>query len=110
VNDTLGHPVGDALLKDVSERLLRCVRDTDTVARLGGDEFAIIQDAVKTPEEVSVLADRLLDVIRQPYRLEGHDVVVNVSVGIALAPSDGEDPDLLLKNADMALYRARAVS
>jgi diguanylate cyclase (GGDEF)-like protein/PAS domain S-box-containing protein len=107
VNDTLGHPVGDALLREVSERLLRCARETDTVSRLGGDEFAIIQDAVKTPEEVGVLATRLLDVIGQPYRLEGHDLVVNVSVGIAFAPSDGEDPDILLKNADMALYRAK---
>ncbi|SED49666.1 diguanylate cyclase (GGDEF) domain-containing protein [Rhizobiales bacterium GAS191] len=107
VNDTLGHPVGDALLRAVSERLLSCVRETDTVSRLGGDEFAIVQDAVKTPEEVSLLATRLLDVIGAPYQLQGHEVVVNVSVGIALAPSDGEDPDLLLKNSDMALYRAK---
>ena len=107
VNDTLGHPLGDALLKEASVRLLMCVRETDTVARLGGDEFAIIQDAVKTPEEVSALATRLLDVIGQPYRLEDHDVVVNVSIGIALVPNDGDDPDLLLKNADMALYRAK---
>jgi len=107
VNDTLGHPIGDALLRAVSERLLHCVRETDTVSRLGGDEFAIIQDAVKSPEEVSAFATRLLETIGQPYHFEGHVVVANVSVGIALAPSDGEDPDLLLKNSDMALYRAK---
>jgi len=107
VNDTLGHPVGDALLREVAERLLRCVRETDTVARLGGDEFAIVQDAAKTPEEASLLATRLLEVIGKPYHLQGHEVVANVSVGIALAPNDGEDPDDLLKNADMALYRAK---
>lgn len=107
VNDTLGHPVGDALLRAVSERLLQCARDTDTVSRVGGDEFAIIQDAVKSPEEASAFATRLLDAIGQPYHLEGHAVVVNVSVGIALAPSDGTDPDVLLKNSDMALYRAK---
>jgi diguanylate cyclase (GGDEF)-like protein/PAS domain S-box-containing protein len=108
VNDTLGHPVGDALLRTVAERLVSCVRETDTVSRLGGDEFAIIQDGVKSAAEASQLAARLLEAIGEPYRLEGHDVVVNVSVGIALGPSDGEDPDLLLKNSDMALYRAKA--
>jgi diguanylate cyclase (GGDEF)-like protein/PAS domain S-box-containing protein len=107
VNDTLGHPVGDALLRAVAERLLHCVRASDTVARLGGDEFAIIQDGVKTPEEVSAFAARLLEIVGQPYLLEGHVIVANVSDGIVLAPSDGEDPDLLLKNADMALYRAK---
>ncbi len=107
VNDTLGHPVGDALLRAVSERLLACMSETDTVARLGGDEFAIIQDAITSPEEASQLATRLLEVIGEPYGLEGHDVVVSVSVGICLAPSDGMDPDQLLKNADMALYRAK---
>jgi diguanylate cyclase (GGDEF)-like protein/PAS domain S-box-containing protein len=107
VNDTLGHPIGDSLLRAVSERLLQCARETDTVARLGGDEFAIIQDAIKSPEQVSALAIRILDAIHRPYFIEGHDVVVNVSVGIALAPSDGQDPDVLLKNSDMALYRAK---
>jgi diguanylate cyclase (GGDEF)-like protein/PAS domain S-box-containing protein len=108
VNDTLGHPVGDALLRAVADRLSHCVRETDTVARLGGDEFAIIQDAVKTPEEVSAFATRLLEIAGQPYYLDGHVIVANVSVGIAMAPADGEDPDLLLKNADMALYRAKS--
>ncbi len=107
VNDTLGHPVGDALLRAVSERLLRCARDADTVSRVGGDEFAIIQDCVRSPEEASAFATRLLDAVGQAYYLEGHVVVVNVSVGIAMAPSDGADPDLLLKNSDMALYRAK---
>ncbi len=107
VNDTLGHPVGDALLRAVSERLIQCARETDTVSRLGGDEFAIIQDAVKSPEEASAFAIRLLAAVGKPYRIDGHAVVANVSVGIALAPNDGGDPDLLLKNSDMALYRAK---
>ncbi|MGO9770831.1 MAG: EAL domain-containing protein [Roseiarcus sp.] len=107
VNDTLGHPVGDALLRAVAERLLRCARETDTVSRIGGDEFAIIQDGVRSPEEASAFATRLLETIGQAYHVEGHVVVVNVSVGIALAPGDGADPNSLLKNSDMALYRAK---
>ena len=108
VNDTLGHPVGDGLLKAVTERLLACVRDTDTVARLGGDEFAILQAGLDKPESAAILAQRLIDDVCEPYDIDGHEVVVGASVGIAIAPSDGDHPDQLLKNADMALYRAKS--
>ena len=108
VNDTLGHPVGDALLKSVAQRLLNCVHETDTVARLGGDEFAIVQVAGAQPVAATVLAQQLIETIAAPYEIEGHSVVIGTSAGIALAPNDGSDPDELLKNADMALYRAKA--
>jgi diguanylate cyclase (GGDEF)-like protein len=107
VNDTLGHPIGDALLRVVGERLLETVRETDTVARLGGDEFAIIQASVARPEDAEILARRLVEAISEPYDLDGHQVMVGVSIGIALAPADGNDVDDLMKNADMALYRAK---
>lgn len=107
VNDTLGHPVGDQLLCMVSERLLATVRDGDTVARLGGDEFAIIQDNVSRTQDASTLSHRLVDIISQPYEIEGHHVVIGVSIGIAVAPADGVDAETLLKHADTALYRAK---
>jgi diguanylate cyclase (GGDEF)-like protein len=108
VNDTLGHPIGDTLLKAVARRLRECVREGDTVARLGGDEFAIVQvsDDLQ-PAEATALASRLVDVLGAPYTIDGHQIVASVSVGIAMAPTDGIDPDQLLKNADLALYRAK---
>ncbi len=108
VNDTLGHPAGDELLKAVADRLRGCLRETDLIARLGGDEFAIVQTAVKLPTDTTVLAQRLHKVIRAPYDLEGHQVIADVSIGISIAPEDGTDPDQLLKNADLALYGAKA--
>ncbi|HEY4980846.1 MAG TPA: diguanylate cyclase [Pseudolabrys sp.] len=108
VNDTLGHPVGDKLLKAAAERMRGCIRGEDIVARLGGDEFAIVQVPSKQPSDVSTLATRLIDVVGAPYDLDGHQVVVGISVGIAIAPSDGGEPDVLMKNADLALYRAKA--
>jgi diguanylate cyclase (GGDEF)-like protein/PAS domain S-box-containing protein len=108
VNDTLGHPVGDALLAAVAERLRACVRSSDTVSRFGGDEFAIVQDCVSDPKEVSALAARLLERLNRPYRIEGHDVVVSASIGVAVAPTDASNGDALLKSADIALYRAKA--
>lgn len=107
VNDTLGHPVGDALLRVVGERLLDCVRDTDVVARLGGDEFAIIQTGVEQPTSASVLAQRLVEALARPFDADGHEVVIGTSVGISVAPIDSMDADILLRNADMALYRAK---
>src|SRR5215216_4030891 len=94
VNDTLGHPVGDGLLKAVTERLRACVRDTDTVARLGGDEFAILQAGLDKPESAAILAQRLIDDVCEPYDIDGHEVVVGVSVGTAIAPSDGDHPEI----------------
>jgi diguanylate cyclase (GGDEF)-like protein/PAS domain S-box-containing protein len=109
VNDTLGHTIGDKLLKMVGERLRQSVRDGDTVARLGGDEFAIVQGGeAEQPADSAALASRLVDTLCTPYDLDGHQVVVGASVGISIAPTDGTDPDQLLKNADMALYRAKA--
>ena len=107
VNDTLGHPVGDELLIAVAERLKDCVRESDTIARLGGDEFAIIQASDNMPRDATTLATRICEVISQPFDLDEHQVAVGASVGIAIAPNDGDDPDHLLKNADMALYRAK---
>jgi len=107
VNDTLGHPVGDALLCAVTQRLQLAVRGTDTVARLGGDEFAIIQMGGR-PTDATELAGRLIESISEPFDVFGHQVVIGTSLGIAMAPTDGAEPDQLLRNADMALYRAKA--
>ena len=108
VNDTLGHPVGDELLKAVSERLLACVREGDTVARLGGDEFAIVQVGTTRPEDAKILAERVIAAIRRPFMAAGHQVIVGVSVGLALMPDDGTNQASLLKNAEIALYRAKS--
>jgi diguanylate cyclase (GGDEF)-like protein/PAS domain S-box-containing protein len=110
VNDTLGHSLGDMLLQGVAARLRAELREQDTIARLGGDEFAILQTHVTKPEEVSDLLVRLLAAFQQPLDLDGHTVTVGASIGVALAPDDGDDPERLLKNADMALYRAKADS
>jgi diguanylate cyclase (GGDEF)-like protein len=107
VNDTLGHPVGDALLQAVADRIRACVRPTDTVARLGGDEFAIVQTDSEQPVGSTALATRLIEALSAPYDILGHQVVIGASVGISVAPQDGAGADLLLKNADMALYRAK---
>jgi diguanylate cyclase (GGDEF)-like protein len=107
INDTLGHPVGDELLKVTAGRLRRCTREPDTVARLGGDEFAIIMTGMQQPTDAAALATRLRESITKPYRLNGHQVLVDISVGISVAPADAVDPDQLLKNADMALYEAK---
>jgi diguanylate cyclase (GGDEF)-like protein len=107
VNDTLGHPLGDALLRQVGQRLRDSLRDTDTVARLGGDEFAVVQGQVERPEHAEMLARRLVEAISEPYDLDGHQVMIGASVGVTLAPHDGVHADDLMKNADMALYRAK---
>lgn len=107
VNDTLGHPAGDDLLKAVAKRLRNCVRETDTVVRLGGDEFAIIQPAMEQPRDAAVLAQRILAAIAAPYEIDGHEIIVSTSIGIAIAPDDGTESDQLMKNADMALYGAK---
>ena len=107
VNDSLGHSIGDALLCAVTERLQRVVADADTVARLGGDEFAIVQSKA-TPTLASEMAAQIIDALVEPFDVRGHQVVIGTSIGIALAPNDGTEPDQLLRNADMALYRAKA--
>ncbi|MDF0584593.1 bifunctional diguanylate cyclase/phosphodiesterase [Bradyrhizobium yuanmingense] len=108
INDSLGHPIGDALLKAVGRRLESTVGEQDTVARLGGDEFAVVQ--IGRSEEIAAraLAGRLVEVISAPYQIDDHQIVIGVSIGISLSPQDGSNPDELLKNADLALYRAKA--
>src|SRR5450759_5376887 len=108
VNDTLGHPVGDLLLQAAADRMRSCVRSEDLVARLGGDEFAIVQGSSTQSSDVSALATRLIEAVGAPYDLDGHQVIVGTSVGSAVAPTDGNKPDQLMKNADLALYRAKA--
>jgi diguanylate cyclase (GGDEF)-like protein/PAS domain S-box-containing protein len=110
VNDTLGHGVGDKLLRGVARRLRSSLREEDAIARLSSDEFAIIQSGITRPEDVVLFAKRLLEAIGEPYLLDGHSVVVGASIGIAMAPGDGEDSETLLKNADMALSRAKSDS
>ena len=107
INDTLGHPAGDALLEKVADRLRTTVRPTDTVARLGGDEFVIIQSAVAGVASTEALARRLIDLLGRTYIIEGQLLSIGASVGIALAPGDGVDADKLLKQADLALYQAK---
>ena len=108
VNDTLGHPMGDELMRAVADRLRHCVQVGDSVARLGGDEFALIHAAIRHPQDCIPLLNKIYDAIRAPYELGGHQVVADVSIGIAIAPGDGTEPDELLKNADLALYGAKA--
>jgi diguanylate cyclase (GGDEF)-like protein len=108
VNDTLGHAIGDALLQAVSARLRSEVRETDTVARLGGDEFAILQRAAEQPSRATVLAERLIAAIGAPYEIAGNQIDVGVSIGITVAVGQDEDTETLVKNADTALYRAKA--
>jgi diguanylate cyclase (GGDEF)-like protein len=108
VNDSLGHMIGDELLKAVAISLRGCVRETDFVARLGGDEFAIVQTAVKGADEVTEFVHRIYEAIRAPYECLGHQVTTDASIGIALAPQDGSDLDQILKNADLAMYAAKA--
>jgi diguanylate cyclase (GGDEF)-like protein len=108
VNDTLGHPVGDALLVKVAERLRRAARKQDIIARMGGDEFAIIQDGAGQPNGAQSLAARLIDLLGRTYVISGHSLHIGASIGIATAPLDGNDADTLIKRADLALYRAKA--
>ncbi|MHC2274098.1 diguanylate cyclase (GGDEF)-like protein [Bradyrhizobium diazoefficiens] len=108
INDSLGHPIGDALLKEVGRRLKATVGESDTVARLGGDEFAVVQIGRSEEAAARCLAGRLVEVISAPYEIDDHQIVIGVSIGISLSPQDGSNADELLKNADLALYRAKA--
>jgi diguanylate cyclase (GGDEF)-like protein len=108
VNDTLGHLIGDELLKSVAVSLSSCIDDHDFVARLGGDEFAVVQTAIKSEDEASDLATRIFEAIRTPYECLGHQVTTDASIGVALAPQHGTDLHQILKNADMAMYAAKS--
>lgn len=119
INDTLAHRIGDMLLQGVADRLARYIRTSDTiarqkelalsntVARLGGDEFTVFLIEINSLENVSKVAQRILKILSQPFQLEGHEVFVTGSVGIAIFPNDGKDMDTLLKNADIAMYHAK---
>jgi diguanylate cyclase (GGDEF)-like protein len=107
VNDTLGHPAGDKLLRDVAERLRVLVRETDTIARMGGDEFAILQGAIAHASDATALAQRIIASVSEAYELEQRQVIIGTSVGIAVGPADGLTADQLMRNADLALYRAK---
>jgi len=107
VNDTFGHPAGDKLLKIVADRLRALVRGCDTIARTGGDEFVIVQAPIKNPAEATSLARNVIETLCKPFDLDGHQAVIGASVGIAVGPGDGLRPDKLLRNADLALYRAK---
>jgi diguanylate cyclase (GGDEF)-like protein/PAS domain S-box-containing protein len=107
VNDTLGHSVGDDVLRAVASRLKSAARGSEVIARLGGDEFAILQANVASPEEAAALAQRLIESLSAPYKVNGQMVVIGASIGISLAPTDGSDPSVLIKNSDIALYEAK---
>jgi diguanylate cyclase (GGDEF)-like protein len=107
VNDTLGHAAGDKLLKMVAERLRALARDADIIARMGGDEFAILQAGVAQPADAGSLARRVIDSISHPYEIDGQQVIIGTSVGISIGPGDGQNPEALMRNADLALYRAK---
>ena len=109
INDTLGHPVGDELLKAVAQRLRNCLRESDLIARLGGDEFAVVQTEVRDPKDAETLARRLRAALTEAaFDLAGHQTTADLSIGIALAPEDGTEIDDLVKHADLALYGAKA--
>ncbi len=107
VNDTLGHPCGDALLCQVADRLRDTVRSADLVARFGGDEFVVLQTTRSGRQSVAALAERIIETLSQIYTVEGHQIAIGASIGIAMAPEDGTTADQLLKCADIALYRAK---
>jgi diguanylate cyclase (GGDEF)-like protein/PAS domain S-box-containing protein len=107
VNDNFGHAAGDALLKEVARRLARAIRDSDTAARVGGDEFAVVLGELADPRDATVVAQKILDAMALPMTLEGHDYIVTVSLGITLFPHDGEEVEMLLRNADEAMFRAK---
>jgi diguanylate cyclase (GGDEF)-like protein len=108
VNDTLGHGVGDAVLTEVAARLKANCRDQDIVARLGGDEFALLVRSLDRPDDCAAVAQRIIDAMEQPILVDGHEVSIGVSIGIAVAPDDGSNAETLMHNADLALYRAKA--
>jgi diguanylate cyclase (GGDEF)-like protein len=107
INDTLGHPIGDRLLKQVASRLSTVIRPTDMITRFGGDEFVVLQTGTPCHEDAKLLAQRLSATLNEPFEIDGHRIDIGASVGIAIAPNDGTNADQLLKKADMALYAAK---
>ncbi|MBU1475748.1 MAG: EAL domain-containing protein, partial [Acidobacteria bacterium] len=109
INDTLGHDAGDKMLKEVASRLVECVRDSDTVARMGGDEFMIILPKITKAQDAAVIAQRVLKSFDSPFTLNGHDCMIGASIGISQYPTDGDDYESLVKNADIAMYKAKEI-
>ena len=107
VNDTMGHAVGDLLLQATAERLCAALRKSDTVARIGGDEFVLILPDLRVTEDAIQVAQKIVDNFCKPFLIDTHQLVVTTSIGIAVYPHDGTDEDILLKNADSAMYRAK---
>ncbi len=107
VNDTLGHKVGDQLLQMVAVRLARLVRAGDTLARLGGDEFVVLLHRIEKPEDAALVARKILEVFRRPFRLGEHEMYVTASIGVSVFPRDGSDAERLMRDADIAMYRAK---
>ena len=107
INDSLGHQFGDLLLKDVSTRLLNCIREADTIARLGGDEFAILIEESMNISDISIFANKILDMVALPIHIQEREMHISTSIGISSFPQDGEQPGLLLSNADIAMYKAK---
>jgi diguanylate cyclase (GGDEF)-like protein len=108
INDTLGHAMGDKLLRFVAERLAGRVRESDTLARMGGDEFAVVLTSLKDPRDAAVIAQKLLDVLNSAFDVEGHRLFLSGSMGISLYPQDGQEAAVLIRNADAAMYRAKS--
>lgn len=107
INDSLGHAVGDQLLQSVAQRLVGCVRQSDTVSRQGGDEFVLLLPFIEHPEDAALSAQKMLAALAEPHRLELHDLHISVSIGISVYPDDGQDAETLIKNADAAMYNAK---
>jgi diguanylate cyclase (GGDEF)-like protein/PAS domain S-box-containing protein len=110
VNDTLGHHVGDALLAEAGKRLKQCVRSGDTVGRVSGDEFGVVLSELAAADDAALVAQKILDALALPFDLDGNEAYITASIGISVFPADGEDAETLLKNADMAMYRAKEMT
>lgn len=107
INDSLGHPIGDELLKSVAQRLVACVRAADTVSRQGGDEFVVLLSEIERAEDAAMLAARMLQAITAPHSIGGHDLHITASIGVSVFPDDGQDAETLIKHADTAMYQAK---
>ena len=107
INDSIGHSIGDALLKSLAERIQRCVRDGDTVARFGGDEFTLLIPRIEQIEEAAKIAQKIIETVKIPFVIQEHELFVTASIGVSVFPADGQDPETLVRNADTAMYRAK---
>jgi diguanylate cyclase (GGDEF)-like protein len=107
VNDVYGHNIGDMLLQAVSQRLLGLLRKSDTIARMGGDEFLLILPEMNQPDDAILTAERILSALSTPFHLETHQINITTSIGISFFPADGEDVDILVKKADLSMYKAK---